>query len=276
MTATDLDELIRRVEETLRAVPGFERITPPSTTHLADATMPVVDQPLARLIDHTLLKADATPAQIEQLCREAVQYGFAAVCVNPAYVPLCRQVLAESGGSDSAICTVVGFPLGATTTATRVFETRQAIEAGAREIDMVMAIGRLKAGDYAAVRDDMAQVIAASHAAGALCKVIIETALLSDAEKVAACLLAAGAQADFVKTSTGFSSGGATVADVTLMRHVVGHAIGVKAAGGVRTLAAAQAMLAAGATRIGTSAGVHLLCEASDVPDDQPSLPDSY
>jgi len=272
----DLNDLIRRVEQMLRAVPGFERTTPPPMTHLADATMPVVAQSPARFIDHTLLKADATPAQIEQLCREAAQYGFAGVCVNPAYVPLCRQVLAESGGSDSAICTVVGFPLGATTTATKVFETRQALEAGAREIDMVMAIGRLKAGDYAALRDDMAQVIAASHAAGSLCKVIIETALLSAAEKVAACLLAAGAQADFVKTSTGFSRGGATVADVALMRHVVGPAIGVKAAGGVRTLSDARAMLAAGATRIGTSAGVQLMREIGETPDDRSSLPDSY
>ncbi len=271
MTIADLDDLnvlIRRAEQTLRAVPGFAYTMPPPATQL----VAVGDQPLARLIDHTLLKAATTPTQIEQLCGEAQQYGFASVCVNPGYVPLCRQLLADNSEHGSRICTVVGFPLGATTTVTKVFEARQAIADGAREIDMVMAIGRLKAGDYVELRDDMARVVAASHADGALCKVIIETALLSNAEKVAACMLAVSAQADFVKTSTGFSSGGATIADVILMRRVVGSAVGIKAAGGIRTLADAQALLAAGATRIGTSAGVQLLATTGD----QPATMDSY
>lgn len=265
MTIADLDDLtalIQQVEQTLRAVPDFAYTMPLPATQLVD----VGEQLLAQWIDHTLLKAAATPTQIKQLCSEAQRYGFASVCVNPGYVSLCQQLLAGNSKHGSRICTVVGFPLGATTTATKVFEARQAIADGAREIDMVMAIGRLKAGDYAELRDDMARVVAASHADGALCKVIIETALLSDAEKVAACMLAVSVQADFVKTSTGFSSGGATVADVILMRRVVGPAIGVKAAGGVRTLADAQALLAAGATRIGTSAGVQLLATTGDQP----------
>ncbi len=216
-------------------------------------------QPLASVIDHTLLKPEATPQQIDQLCREALQYGFASVCVNPVYVTQCAHML---NGSSVLVCTVVGFPLGATTTGAKVFETCQAIDNGAREIDMVLAVGRLKAGDYAAVLDDITHVVAACHAQAAVCKVILETALLTDDEKIAACLLAAHAGADFVKTSTGFAASGATIDDILLMRQVVGAARGVKAAGGIRTRQAALAMLDAGASRIGASASVQLVNEA--------------
>jgi len=216
-------------------------------------------QPLAGYIDHTLLKPDATPAQIERLCAEALQHRFASVCVNPCYVPLCAGLLA---GSPVAVCTVIGFPLGATTTSVKVFEAAQAAGDGARELDMVIAVGLLKAGRYPEVADDIRQVVAVGHAQGALVKVIIETALLSDEEKVAACLLAARAGADFVKTSTGFAGGGASAADVALMRRAVGPEVGVKASGGVRSLADARALIAAGASRIGASAGVAIISEA--------------
>lgn len=270
-----MDELIRRVFTTLCAVPGFVPAAQPPAAPSAPV-QPVaqpVTQAIARYIDHTLLKADATPSQVEQLCAEARYYNFASVCVNPGYVPLCRQQLA---GSAVAVCTVVGFPLGATTTATKVFEARQAIADGAHEIDMVIAIGRLKAGEYAYLLDEIAQVVTVCQAGGALSKIIIETALLSDAEKIAACMLAVRTAADFVKTSTGFSSGGATVPDVALMRRVVGSSVGVKAAGGVRTLAEVQAMIAAGATRIGTSAGVQLMREIGGVTGDQPTTTEAY
>ncbi len=231
---------------------GAPRIGGQLTTHL-------LERDLARYIDHTLLKPDATPRQIEQLCAEAREYHFASVCVNPSYVPLCAQLL---HGTDVAVCTVVGFPLGATTTEVKVFETRQAIRNGAREIDMVLAIGRLKAGDHEYVRRDIARVARVAHAGGAICKVILETALLTDEEKVTACKLAVRAKADFVKTSTGFATGGATVHDVRLMRAAVGQAAGVKAAGGIKSHQDALAMLAAGATRIGASAGVRIVAEA--------------
>lgn len=218
---------------------------------------------IARYIDHTLLKPEATPAQIEKLCAEAREHGFASVCVNPSYVPLCARLLA---GTAPKVCTVVGFPLGATTTETKVYETRGAIRDGAREVDMVIAVGRLKVGDHDYVREDIRQVAAAAHEGGAICKVIVETALLSDDEKRAACQLAVEAGADFVKTSTGFASGGATPQDVALMRDAVAGAAQVKAAGGIRSLADAQAMIAAGATRLGTSAGVQLAREAAGQP----------
>lgn len=219
------------------------------------------DRALARYIDHTLLKPDATPHQVTKLCAEARDYHFASVCVNPSYVPLCARLLR---GSDVAVCTVVGFPLGATTTETKAFEARQAIRSGAREIDMVLAIGRLKAGEHDYVCRDIAQVVEAARDSGAICKVILETALLSDEEKVIASTLAVRAKADFVKTSTGFASGGATVHDVMLMRAAVGRAAGVKASGGVKGLADAQALIAAGATRIGASAGVRIVAEVRD------------
>ncbi len=217
------------------------------------------DTSVARLIDHTLLKADATQDQIAQLCYEARTHHFASVCVNPANVRLSAQLLK---GSDVKVCTVIGFPLGATAAAVKAYETQQAIRDGATEIDMVINIGALKSHDYQAALDDVAAVVATAHAANALVKVIIETAFLTDEEKVIACQLSKVAGADFVKTSTGFGPGGATVEDVALMRRVVGPAIGVKASGGVRNLADTQAMVAAGATRIGASAGVAIVNEA--------------
>jgi deoxyribose-phosphate aldolase len=249
-----MDELIERMAGTLGAIPGL-----PAGEALPRQSPVGSDTPIAALIDHTLLKPEATPAQIERLCQEAASYRFASVCVNPAFVPLCSRLLS---GAPVAVCTVIGFPLGATTTKTKVFEATQAAAAGARELDMVIAIGQLKAGEYRSVAEDIRAVVEAGHGAGALVKVIIETALLSDEEKVAACMLAARAGADFVKTSTGFSGGGATAADIALMRRVVGPTLGVKASGGIRTLADAQAMVAAGADRIGASAGVAIVREA--------------
>jgi deoxyribose-phosphate aldolase len=211
---------------------------------------------VARLIDHTLLKPEATPAQIERLCDEARRYGFASVCINPVHVKLAAEKLKGSG---VAVCTVAGFPLGATTTTAKVCEARQAMADGATEVDMVIYIGALKAGDHEAVQGDIAAMAAACHAGGALLKVIIEAVLLSDEEKVIACRLAQAAGADFVKTSTGFAGGGATVEDVRLMRQTVGPQMGVKAAGGVRSYADVMAMVEAGATRIGASAGVAIV-----------------
>lgn len=215
------------------------------------------------LIDHTLLRPEATEADIAQLCREARQYHFASVCINPTHVRFAAQQLQNSGVN---VCAVVGFPLGATTTQEKLTETEHAIAAGATEIDMVINIGALKGRDYDFVAEQIAAVVAEAHAGGALCKVIIETALLTDEEKVLACQFAVPAGADFVKTSTGFSRGGATVEDVALMRRTVGPAIGVKASGGVRTLADVRHMIAAGATRIGTSSGVAIAHEAGIQP----------
>lgn len=217
---------------------------------------------LAGMIDHTLLKPEATPAQVEALCAEAVQYHFAAVCVNPIYVDLVARRLA---GSSVAACTVVGFPLGAVPAETKAFETRQAVEAGAREIDLVIPVGLLKAGEAQAVHDHIAAVVQAAKPGGALVKVIIETALLTRSEKILACLLSRAAGANFVKTSTGFAASGATPEDVELMRRVVGLDLGVKASGGVRSLADARAMLAAGASRLGTSSGIKIVQESQNV-----------
>ena len=217
---------------------------------------------IAQVIDHTLLKPEATREQIDRLCREALEYHFASVCVNPTHVGRCAELLR---GSDVKVCTVIGFPLGATTTAVKAYETRQAIDDGATEIDMVINVGALKSGDLDAVQADIAAVVDEAHAADALVKVIIETALLSDDEKVTACRLAKAAGAEFVKTSTGFGPGGAKVEDVALMRRVVGPEMGVKASGGVRNYADVQAMIAAGATRIGASAGVAIVSEARRV-----------
>ena len=213
---------------------------------------------LAAMIDHTLLKPDATPAQIQRLCAEAVQHGFWAVCVNPAYVRLAAGLVA---GSAVRVCAVAGFPLGASVTEVKAHEARRAIADGAREIDMVLNIGALKAGDLDAVQADIAGVVAVCHQAGAICKVILETGYLTGEEKVAACRRAVAAGADFVKTSTGFGPGGATAADVALMRAAVGPAVGVKAAGGIRTYQAAREMVAAGANRIGASASVQIVLE---------------
>lgn len=217
---------------------------------------------LARMIDHTLLKPEATADQIAQLCYEARKHGFAAVCVNPTHVALSAQLLK---GSNVAVCTVVGFPLGATPPDVKAYEAQLALSQGATEIDMVINIGALKSKDYEQVARDIRAVVRVSHAANppALVKVIIEAALLNDEEKVAACLLSKECGADFVKTSTGFASGGATVADVALMRRAVGPRLGVKAAGGIRTRADAEAMAAAGATRLGASAGVKIVQETA-------------
>jgi len=214
---------------------------------------------IARYIDHTLLRPEATESQIRQLCAEAAQYGFAAVCVNPTWVRLCADLLRHT---PVKVCTVVGFPLGATLAEVKAYETRRAIRLGAAEIDMVINIGALKSGDYALVERDIAGVVEACREEGAHSKVIIEAALLTDEEKVQACTLAKSAGADFVKTSTGFGPGGATVADVALMRRVVGPALGVKAAGGIRSFQEAEAMVRAGATRIGASASVRIMQEA--------------
>ena len=210
---------------------------------------------VATIIDHTLLKPDATREEIETLCREAAEHEFASVCVNPTWVAACARFLQ---GSRVKVCSVVGFPLGATTMDTKQFETRRAIFDGAREIDMVINVGALKSGDLRLGERDIEAVTGPCRESGAISKVIIEAALLSDDEKVTACTLARAAGADFVKTSTGFGPGGATVHDVALMRRVVGEEMGVKAAGGVRGLKGLQAMVAAGATRIGASAGVRI------------------
>ncbi|MCB0153377.1 MAG: deoxyribose-phosphate aldolase [Anaerolineae bacterium] len=214
---------------------------------------------VAHLIDHTLLKPDATVQQVSQLCHEALLHRFASVCINPTHVKLAANLLQNS---DIKVCTVVGFPLGATSPQAKAFETEQALADGATEIDMVINIGALKGGDDEMVRRDIAGVAQAAHRHGALCKVIIETALLTEEEKIRACQLAKEAGADFVKTSTGFSGGGATIEDVQLMRQVVGPKIGVKASGGIRNLADAKNMIAAGATRLGASAGVKIVQEA--------------
>ncbi|GAB4581905.1 MAG: hypothetical protein Fur0022_46570 [Anaerolineales bacterium] len=236
-----------RVGQVIRA--GAERLT----TGLG-AVPP--EQQLAGMIDHTLLKPDATPDQIAQLCYEARKYRFASVCVNPTHVKLCAELLK---GSPVKVCTVIGFPLGATTPEVKAFETQKAINDGATEIDMVINIGALKANDHELVARDIRGVVNTAHPRSALVKVILETALLSREEKIAACLLAKEAGADFVKTSTGFSGGGATVEDVALMRRVVGPEMGVKASGGVRDYEDARKMVEAGATRIGASAGVKII-----------------
>lgn len=211
---------------------------------------------IASSIDHTLLKPEATEAEIEQLCREAAEYGFASVCVNPGWVRKAYQILRCT---DVLVCTVIGFPLGANTPDVKAYEARRAIFDGAREVDMVINIGALKSVNHELVERDIRAVVDVAHEAGAICKVIIETALLTDEEKVTACLLSKVAGADFVKTSTGFSKGGATVHDVELMRRVVGAEMGVKASGGVRDFAGAQEMIKAGASRIGASVGVKIV-----------------
>lgn len=210
---------------------------------------------IAKMIDHTLLKADATKEQVKTLCEEAKQYGFASVCVNPTWVQYASELLA---GTEVEVCTVIGFPLGATTSATKAFETANAIENGATEVDMVINIGALKDKNYDLVKEDITAVVDAAKGK-ALTKVIIETSLLTDEEKEKACVLAVEAGTDYVKTSTGFSTGGATVEDIALMRKTVGPDIGVKASGGVRSSEDTEKMIAAGATRIGASSGVAIV-----------------
>jgi len=211
---------------------------------------------MARYIDHTLLKPEATASDIDQLCREAEQYHFASVCINPTWVKRAAENLR---GTSVAVCSVIGFPLGATTPEVKAMEARRALRDGAREVDMVLNIGALKSGDHQLVLKDIEKVVDAAHEVGAICKVILETALLTDEEKVIASALSKQAKADFVKTSTGFGPGGATVYDVALMRETVGPDMGVKASGGVRTTVDAEDMIAAGATRIGASAGIEIV-----------------
>lgn len=211
-------------------------------------------QNYAAMIDHTLLKADATRDQIEKICTEAKQYVFASVCVNPTWVKYSAELLA---GTDVKVCTVIGFPLGASTSAVKAFETKDAIANGAGEIDMVINIGALKNGEFDVVRDDIKAVVDAAN--GTLVKVIFETCLLTEEEKIKACELSVEAGADFVKTSTGFSTGGATAEDIALMRKTVGPDLGVKASGGVRNLEDMKRMIDNGATRIGASSGVAIM-----------------
>jgi deoxyribose-phosphate aldolase len=216
----------------------------------------------ASLIDHTLLKPEASESDIRKLCEEAAHYHFASVCVNPTWVKAAACILR---GTHVPVCTVIGFPLGANVADVKAYEARRAIFDGAREVDMVINVGALKSGDDCAVEHDIRSVVNVAHEHGAICKVIIETALLTDEEKVRACLDSKNAGADFVKTSTGFSKGGATVEDVALMRQVVGSLLGVKASGGVKGIEDARAMVKAGATRIGASVGVKIAQEAAGV-----------
>ncbi len=241
---------VERMQPMVKA--GADRIA--STLGIAPT-----DGSMAHMIDHTLLKPDATQDQIAQLCYEARKHGFASVCINPTNVKLCAELLK---GSNIAVCTVVGFPLGATPTEVKVFEAQQAVREGATEVDMVINIGALKSQDYELVERDIASMARVCHAGNAILKVIIEAVLLTDEEKVAACQLAKVAGADFVKTSTGFGPGGAALEDVALMRHVVGPSMGVKAAGGIGTYEKAQQMIAAGASRIGASGSVKIMQEA--------------
>lgn len=213
---------------------------------------------LARMIDHTILKADATEMEVKKLCTEALEYNFASVCINPSMVEKAANMLK---GSDVKVCTVIGFPLGATTTEVKAFETEDVIKKGATEVDMVINIGKLKEGNIEYVKKDIEAVVNAAKGK-ALTKVIIETCLLTDEEKVTACKLSKEAGADFVKTSTGFSTGGATASDIKLMRETVGPNLGVKASGGVRSLEDAMAMIENGATRIGASASI-AICEGT-------------
>lgn len=280
MTSTDLQRLIQIVTEEVIAAAGLGAPLSRCACHsfnaecCPDRLRGVIDaganrigvhasggasRDVAALIDHTLLRPDATRQEIEQLCREALECRFATVCINPAWVSLAASMLRPHG---VGVCTVVGFPLGATTPDVKQYETRRAIFDGASEVDMVINIGALKSGDLRLVERDIAAVAEACQPCNVISKVIIEAALLTDDEKVAACTLSKAAGADFVKTSTGFAKGGATVADVALMRRVVGPDMGVKAAGGVKDYEGMKAMVAAGATRVGASAGVRIVRES--------------
>ena len=250
LTAAEIDRLAAQIGEEILA-----RLRKPV------ASGPAAD--LAKMIDHTILRPDATRADIIKLCAEAKQFGFATVCINPYWVSLAASELA---GTAVKVCTVAGFPLGATSTESKVAESAAAIRAGAREVDMVMNVGVLRSGDWDAVKLDIQAVAKVCHDAGAILKVILENALLDDAQKTTACGLAQAAGADFVKTSTGFGPSGATAADVALMRRAVGPRMGVKAAGGIRTLEDFRAMVAAGANRIGASASVKIMEAARRAP----------
>jgi deoxyribose-phosphate aldolase len=217
---------------------------------------------VAALIDHTLLTANAVSSDIERVCAEALEHSFASVCINPYRVRIAAKALR---GSSTKVCTVIGFPLGANVSQVKRYEAQTALEEGARELDMVLNIGALRSGEYALVRDEIGALAGVAHSGQAILKVILETCLLDRQQKIKACELASEAGADFVKTSTGFSTSGATAEDVALLRETVGTRLGVKASGGIRTLAALRTMVAAGATRIGTSSGVQILNELHDV-----------
>ena len=266
LTGLEIDEIVcpgcdqRCVERCARKTrkivdAGADRIS-------AGADITQVDAEIARLIDHTLLKPEASRDDIRKLCAEALRFGFASVVVNPWYVPLVAELVR---GSSVKVCSVVGFPLGATLPQVKIYETEQVIKLGAQEIDMVINVGALKSRQDEVVEADIRGVVEASHRGGAIAKVILETALLTNDEKVRGSLAARKAGADFVKTSTGFGPGGATAEDVALMRAAVGGGIGVKAAGGVRSLEDVQKMVAAGATRIGASASVRILEQARGI-----------
>lgn len=253
----DIESIARDAQERLSTFRFVESDYEPGGP-LDAGTM--TQQVVAAYIDHTALKPDSQGARIRALCHDAMTYGFAAVCVNPTWVAYCHELLAESSVT---VCTVVGFPLGATLTAVKVYETNAVIAAGAGEVDMVLNIGALRDGDHEFVLQDIRAVAEAAHAEGASLKVIFENCLLSDEQKAIAAALSVHAGADYVKTSTGFGSGGATVRDVALMRHMVGSGAGVKAAGGIQSYATLRRMVAAGATRIGASAGVAILSEVA-------------
>jgi deoxyribose-phosphate aldolase len=269
LTGLEIDELVcpgcdqrcaeRCARKTRKVVDaGASRIS-------AGADVGPIDADIARVIDHTLLKPEASRENIRKLCEEAARFGFASVVVNPWYVSLAAELLR---GTPVKVCTVVGFPLGATLPRVKIVETEEVLKLGAQEIDMVINIGALKSGEDDVVEQDIRGVVKASHRGGAICKVILETAVLTTEEKIRACLAAKNACADFVKTSTGFGPSGATAEDVSLMRAVVGGEIGVKAAGGVRNLEDLKKMVAAGATRIGASASVKILEQARGIAAD--------
>lgn len=249
---------IEKLQKQVSAILNEANVQPRTGRMVAGVGDIPADAPIASLIDHTLLKPQTTARQIEQLCLEAKEYRFASVCVNSVFVPLAAQMLQDSRVQ---VCTVVGFPLGACLPQVKAYEAQQAIAHGAQEVDMVLHVGAVKARDWVALHEDISEVATACHDLDVICKVILETALLSDEEKVMASQVALLAGADFVKTSTGFGGGGATIADVGLMRAVVGQAMGVKASGGVRSLSDARAMVAAGANRLGASAGVRIAQE---------------
>jgi len=255
---SELDQLVAAIgEELLSRIDGSARAAGKGEgRQLSEQRRTGFDAAVAAMIDHTILKPEATREDVLKVCREARQYRFASVCVNPYWTPV---VAAELAGSGVKVCTVVGFPLGATSTEAKVCETQTALRSGAQEIDMVINVGALRSGELDAVRADIEAVVKAAHFGGAIVKVILENALLDDGQKAVACTLCKLAGADFVKTSTGFGPSGATAQDVALMRRVVGPEMGVKAAGGIRTLEDLRKMAAAGASRIGASASVKIV-----------------
>jgi deoxyribose-phosphate aldolase len=258
----ELEHLVRLVNEEVLRYLDAPNASPAAEANRVPCSPAVVelDAGFAGLIDHTLLKPEASRDEIRKLCQEAARFGFASVCINPWYVPLAAELLR---GTTVKVCSVVGFPLGATLPQVKIYEAEEAIKLGAQEIDMVINIGALKSGQDDVVEFDIRGVVEASHRGGAICKVILETALLTVEEKVRALNACKRVGADFVKTSTGFSTAGATSEDVALMRAVVGSEIGVKAAGGVRSFEDLKKMVCAGATRIGASASVKIMEEAA-------------